>query len=238
MLLASKYTLIRKLSIPLMLKLLIIFYSIADGECSKKNVEYQYQQVTGKRTTVAFTYSVQWKEVKDKVNRWDAFLLTPNKEIHYYTLLNGLIVALLVFGIIVVIILKTIHKDTGQEDKDFKVYDDADDFIGWKLISRDVFRRPVYGGLLTPVIGSGIQLLIVFIGLIGKFHYTDGLLQELMYSSLSLHGMVSPCSAWFFDTLVYIIFLVGRVKKKERKTRKSNTVLTHLLQCTRWLRKC
>lgn len=146
-----------------------LLYSIADGECSKKNVEYQYQEVTGKRTTVAFTYSVQWKEVKGKVNRWDAFLLAPNKETHYYTLLNGVVVALLIFAIIVVIIIKTLQKENNQDDKDFKVYEDTDDFIGWKLISRDVFRRPIYGGLLTPVIGSGIQLLIVFIGLIGKF---------------------------------------------------------------------
>ncbi|KAG2200538.1 hypothetical protein INT47_012324 [Mucor saturninus] len=140
--------------------------SIADGECSKKNVEYPYQQVTGKRTTVAFTYSVQWKEVKDKMNRWDAFLLPPNKERHYYTLLNGVIATLMVFGIIAVIILKTVYKDTSQDDKDLKLFDDADDFIGWKLISRDVFRRPIYGGLLTPIMGSGIQLLIVSIGLI------------------------------------------------------------------------
>lgn len=112
---------------------------------------------------------MQWKEVKDRVNRWDAFLLSPDKEKHNYTLLNGVISTLLVFGIIIVIIVKSVHKDTSQEDKDFKVYDDADDFTGWKLISRDVFRRPVYGGLLTPIMGSGIQLLIVSVGLISKF---------------------------------------------------------------------
>lgn len=82
--------------------------------------------------------------------------------------MNGVIATLLVLGIIAIIILKTIYKDTSQDDKDFKLYDDADDFIGWKLISRDVFRRPIYGGLLTPIMGSGIQLLIVSMGLIGK----------------------------------------------------------------------
>jgi transmembrane 9 superfamily protein 2/4 len=47
------------------------------------------------------------------------------------------------------------------------MYDDSDEFIGWKLINRDVFRRPIYGGLLTPVMGSGIQLLIAAFGIIG-----------------------------------------------------------------------
>jgi NADH:ubiquinone oxidoreductase subunit 6 (subunit J) len=82
--------------------------------------------VTGRRTTVAFTYSVQWKEVKgvDSGSRWDVFLLKPNPERHHYALLNGAIVVLLVFGIIAVILLKTIQKDNSaanQEDKDFKV---------------------------------------------------------------------------------------------------------------------
>jgi transmembrane 9 superfamily protein 2/4 len=81
--------------------------------------------VTGRRTTVAFTYSVQWKEVKgaEVGNRWDVFLLKPNPDRHYYGLLNGAIVVILVFGIIAVILLKTLHKDNSnnQEDKDFKV---------------------------------------------------------------------------------------------------------------------
>lgn len=40
------------------------------------------------------------------------------------------------------------------------------------MINRDVFRRPVYGGLLTPIMGSGIQLLFVFFGLIGTHTHT------------------------------------------------------------------
>lgn len=145
--------------------------SIADGECTKKSIDYEYQEISHRKTTLAFTYSVMWKEVKNSGNRWDAFLLKPNPDRHYYAHLNGCIVVLLVFGIISIILLKTFHKDTStNEDKDFKVYDDTDDFIGWRLINRDVFRRPVYGGLLTPIMGSGIQLLIVFIGLIVCLH--------------------------------------------------------------------
>lgn len=43
-----------------------------------------------------------------------------------------------------------------------------------------------------------------------------------MYLSRSLYGMVSPCSAWFIDTLVYILLLVGRVRKKENPKIKHN----------------
>lgn len=51
---------------------------------------------------------------------------------------------------------------------DIKIHDDFEDAIGWRLIHRDVFRRPIYGGLLAPIIGSGVQLLITVLVAFGK----------------------------------------------------------------------
>ncbi|CEP16690.1 hypothetical protein [Parasitella parasitica] len=142
--------------------------SITEGECLKKSVEYEYQQVTGRRAQVSFTYSVRWKQVKENNLRWEAYLTKPNPDRHFSALVNGIVIVLIVSALIGLILLKTIHKDTsnGGEDKDVKAYDDIDEFVGWKLINRDVFRRPIYGGLLTPVMGTGIQLLVVAVGLI------------------------------------------------------------------------
>lgn len=102
--------------------LLLIYFRIAEGECTKKNVEYEHQQVTGRRASVSFTYSVQWKEMKQfHPNRWDAFLLKPNPERHYYSLLNGTIVVLLVSGILAIIFFKTmvysVKENTASDDK-------------------------------------------------------------------------------------------------------------------------
>jgi transmembrane 9 superfamily protein 2/4 len=44
--------------------------------------------------------------------------------------------------------------------------EDAEDITGWKLLHGDVFRAPAYGGLLAPLIGSGMQLLFMTVGLI------------------------------------------------------------------------
>ncbi|KAI1327186.1 endomembrane protein 70 [Xylariaceae sp. FL0255] len=41
-----------------------------------------------------------------------------------------------------------------------------EDATGWKLLHGDVFRRPQYGHLLAPLVGSGMQLLFMAIGLI------------------------------------------------------------------------
>lgn len=41
-----------------------------------------------------------------------------------------------------------------------------EDTTGWKLLHGDVFRVPSHGGLLAPIIGSGIQLLFMATGLL------------------------------------------------------------------------
>ncbi|KAI8635912.1 hypothetical protein BD408DRAFT_438412 [Parasitella parasitica] len=184
--------------------------SIAEGECSKKNIEYEYQQVTGRRAQVSFTYSVQWKQAKESSTRWEAFLTKPNPDRHFSALVNGVVVTLIVSSIIAIILQKTIHKDNSNsgEDKDFKIYDDADDFVGWKLVNRDVFRRPIYGGLLTPVMGSGIQLLVVAVGLIiclqlGWFHPAQPRSLTRWFTFLFILGSV-PAGYW--SARVYKVF--------------------------------
>ncbi|KAI1334844.1 Nonaspanin [Xylariaceae sp. FL0016] len=41
-----------------------------------------------------------------------------------------------------------------------------EDVTGWKLLHGDVFRKPDYGHLLAPLVGSGMQLLFMALGLI------------------------------------------------------------------------
>ena len=42
----------------------------------------------------------------------------------------------------------------------------VEDISGWKLLHGDVFRPPIYGGLLAPLIGSGMQLVFMVAGLL------------------------------------------------------------------------
>ncbi|KAF2627709.1 endomembrane protein 70 [Macroventuria anomochaeta] len=44
--------------------------------------------------------------------------------------------------------------------------EEIEDTAGWKLLHGDVFRAPAYGGLLAPLVGSGMQLLYMAFGLI------------------------------------------------------------------------
>ncbi|KAI0109540.1 endomembrane protein 70 [Nemania sp. FL0031] len=58
-----------------------------------------------------------------------------------------------------------------ENDVDNQLDDASDDealedVTGWKLLHGDVFRRPQYGHLLAPLVGSGTQVLFMAIGLI------------------------------------------------------------------------
>ncbi|KAI1409654.1 Nonaspanin [Hypoxylon sp. FL1857] len=57
----------------------------------------------------------------------------------------------------------------GDADKEIEISSDdeaLEDVTGWKLLHADVFRKPEYGYLLAPLVGSGMQLLFMAIGLI------------------------------------------------------------------------
>jgi transmembrane 9 superfamily protein 2/4 len=41
-----------------------------------------------------------------------------------------------------------------------------EDITGWKLLHGDVFRRPAYGHILAPLVGSGMQLVFMGVGLL------------------------------------------------------------------------
>ncbi|KAF2268229.1 hypothetical protein CC78DRAFT_455761 [Lojkania enalia] len=54
-----------------------------------------------------------------------------------------------------------------EGDADLSSDDEGlDEVTGWKLVHGDVFRPPQYGGLLAPLVGSGIQLLLMATGLL------------------------------------------------------------------------
>ncbi|KAI1825296.1 endomembrane protein 70 [Xylaria intraflava] len=59
------------------------------------------------------------------------------------------------------------QEDEGDNRLDDTFDDEAlEDVSGWKLLHGDVFRRPQYGHLLAPLVGSGMQILFMAIGLI------------------------------------------------------------------------
>ncbi|PGH17229.1 hypothetical protein AJ80_04871 [Polytolypa hystricis UAMH7299] len=53
-----------------------------------------------------------------------------------------------------------------REGEDSFSDEELDDVSGWKLLHGDVFRTPMFSGLLAPLVGSGMQLLFMTTGLL------------------------------------------------------------------------
>lgn len=104
--------------------------------------------------------------------------------------------------------------------KDKKVYDDVEDYVGWKLIYRDVFRRPVYGGLLTPLMGTGIQLLVIALGILTALYM----------------GWYHPAEPTLLTRRATALFLLGRLVCATDMRGSINNIWTFQFSC--WVLEC
>ncbi|KAI7865594.1 hypothetical protein BDF14DRAFT_1730031, partial [Spinellus fusiger] len=144
--------------------------SILNGSCNPPAVDYPMQPVEEHATPMTFTYSVTWKEVREKASRWEMYLSSPHTKKHTFATINSVLILLCLSGVIGIILLKTNARE-GYEETEFKYQEGYEDSTGWRLIHHDVFRRPIYGGLLAPLVGSGVQLLsCVCIALVGAMY--------------------------------------------------------------------
>jgi transmembrane 9 superfamily protein 2/4 len=94
----------------------------------------------------------------------------------------------------------------GEDDGDISDDEPLDDGTGWKLLHGDVFRTPAYGGLLAPLIGSGMQLLFMSGGLL--FLSCLGILNPSFRG-----GFVSVGVGLFVFAGVFSGYFSGRVYK-------------------------
>lgn len=146
------------------------------------NARPQYINRVGK-TKLFFTYSVEWKQSDVRwASRWDSYLAMSDVQIHWFSIVNSLIVVFFLSGILTMIIIRTLRRDIAKYVLPMEILttlasftwlstaiclfrynqDDSNDETmeesGWKLVHGDVFRPPRYPKLFAAVIGSGIQI--------------------------------------------------------------------------------
>lgn len=204
--------------------------SITDINCDPRTPTGGYPlqsakpiKIDGKEKKVQFIYNVRFVESKTKwATRWDNYLRTVDVKIHWFSLVNSIVIVFFLSGMVSMILLRALHKDIARYN-DFDIKEDANEDFGWKLVHGDVFRPPRYAMLLSVFIGNGLQLL----------HMTAITLV------LALLGLLSPSSrGWFATCLLGFYALFGglagfystryyRMMGGERKKR--NAVLTAFL---------
>lgn len=137
--------------------------------CGKEvNVEkssvghHQFLNTAGKEsTTVLYTYDVEFRDSETPwESRWDTIISskTSNDQIHWFSILNSLMIVLFLSGVIGMITIRTLHKDITRYNE-VSTTEDVVEESGWKLCHGDVFRPPQYSPLLFSVfVGTGVQV--------------------------------------------------------------------------------
>lgn len=112
-------------------------------------------------TQLFFTYSVEWKLSEVSwASRWDTYLAMHDVQIHWFSIVNSLVVVFFLSGILTMIMVRTLRRDIARYNMD-ESYEDTLEETGWKLIHGDVFRPPRYPRLFAAIVGSGIQIFFM-----------------------------------------------------------------------------
>ena len=118
--------------------------------------------------TVRMTYEVRWEQSEIRwASRWDSYLAMTDVQIHWFSIINSLVVVFFLAGILSMIMIRTLRRDIARYNNNDEP-EEAIEETGWKLVHGDVFRPPKRANLLISLVGAGIQLLAMSFVLICK----------------------------------------------------------------------
>ncbi|KAG5190363.1 putative endomembrane protein 70 [Tribonema minus] len=144
---------------------------------------------------VIFTYDVRWERSDiEWAHRWDAYMLgDPEDEIHYFSVVNSLMITLFLTGVVAMIMLRTLHKDIASYNE-AQTLEEAQEESGWKLVHGDVFRPPAFSPMVLSVLaGTGVQVFVMTLSTIG----------------FAFMGFLSPANRGGMLTTVLVLFVLS-----------------------------
>eukprot|EP00297_Palpitomonas_bilix_P003412 CAMPEP_0113894536 /NCGR_PEP_ID=MMETSP0780_2-20120614/16788_1 /TAXON_ID=652834 /ORGANISM="Palpitomonas bilix" /LENGTH=579 /DNA_ID=CAMNT_0000885119 /DNA_START=50 /DNA_END=1786 /DNA_ORIENTATION=- /assembly_acc=CAM_ASM_000599 len=183
---------------------------------------------------VIFTYDVQWRPSPIQwASRWDLYLLMEDDQIHWFSIINSLMIVLFLTGMVAMIMMRTLNNDLRRYEQ-LETSDEAQEESGWKIVHGDVFRPPSYGGFLSVLVGTGTQLVAMtlltlvvallgvlspanrgallnaFVGIFVVMSGAGGYTSARMYKSFQLTAWKTNAiwTALFFPTISFFVFFV------------------------------
>ncbi|CAO3657289.1 unnamed protein product [Mucor hiemalis] len=127
-------------------------------------VELKYGQ---KSLELVFTYSIDWNPTEISFeDRFDSLLETEffEHKVHWLSIFSSFMMVLFLTGLVSVILLRTVKRDFTRYDREEGLTDfdrDLGDEYGWKQVHGDVFRQPPRLMLMSALMGTGSQLVIL-----------------------------------------------------------------------------
>ncbi|EMD37390.1 hypothetical protein CERSUDRAFT_114062 [Gelatoporia subvermispora B] len=108
--------------------------------------------------TVRYTYRVIWSESDTPwATRWDNYLHIFDPRIHWFSLINSLVIVVFLCVMVSMILLRTVSRDISRYNA-IDLSEDVQEDWGWKLVHGEVFRTPQNPMVLSVLVGNGAQL--------------------------------------------------------------------------------
>ncbi|XP_038709975.1 transmembrane 9 superfamily member 10 isoform X1 [Tripterygium wilfordii] len=191
-------------------------------------------QEVGDKKEVIFTYDIEFEASDVKwASRWDSYLLMADDQIHWFSVVNSLMIVLFLSGMVAMIMLRTLYRDISKYNQ-LETQEEAQEETGWKLVHGDVFRPPTNSDLLCVYVGTGVQffgmiLVTMIFAVLGFLSPSNrgGLMTVMLllwvfmglfagYSSARLYKMfkgtewkkITLKTAFMFPAIVFAIFFV------------------------------
>jgi transmembrane 9 superfamily protein 2/4 len=140
---------------------------------------------------VIFTYDVLFLPSPIRwASRWDTYLSMADDQIHWFSIVNSLMIVLFLSGMVAMIMMRTLHRDISAYNQ-LETAEEAQEETGWKLVHGDVFRPPQKAGLLSVYVGTGVQLIGMS-------------LVTMMFAAL---GFLSPANRGGLMTAMLLLFV-------------------------------
>ncbi|KAI8834780.1 hypothetical protein BJ741DRAFT_609158 [Chytriomyces cf. hyalinus JEL632] len=131
------------------------------NHCNYNSLPPTLQLSENLENEVLFYYNVVWTKSKTPWGtRWDKYLHVTDAQIHWFSIVNSIVIVLMLTGMIAMILMRALHKDISRYNS-FIEEDGGQEDIGWKLVHADVFRPPQQRMLLSVLIGNGAQIFMM-----------------------------------------------------------------------------
>jgi hypothetical protein len=126
--------------------------------------------------------------------------LNTDPQIHWFSIINSLMIVLFLTGMVAMIMMRTLHADFNRYNAMDSV-EEAEE-TGWKLVHGDVFRPPRFPMVFSILVGSGVQVLgmgIILISMHLLHLYCIYIILMLFYDSFCRLGIFIASKSWRFD---------------------------------------
>jgi len=197
------------------------------GSCQGYNVEnnpstYLKLAFDDDAAEIPYSYDVQWMaNSMEWADRWDVYLVgAPDDDIHYYSIVNSLMIVLFMTGAIATIMIRTLRKDIAGYNE-LQTIEEAQEETGWKLVHGDVFRPPSFSPMILSVlVGTGAQVgcSVTLALVLASLKLTNAMNKGQILTSLILLYVLNGSVAGYISARIY--------KFSEAKNWKLNSILT------------